>query len=159
MRVLLDLPCRRSEISPSLIIIAVIDEVECQCHVTGVPYLQVDVADTTRWHQQAIPVHPCLGIGDISFISNDEKLAESFEGWNSNSHIKPARPRHGWIGVVLVDGHDGTMSAWALGSSWPSNASSSYSRVQLILPNCLNFWGVSYSSPVNRGYTPPCVPS
>ena len=58
------------EISPSLIIIAasypswndglnhndVIDEVGCHCHVTGVPYLQVDVADTTRWHQQAIPV-------------------------------------------------------------------------------------------------------
>ena len=88
------------EISPSLIIIAVsypswddglnhndvIDEVECHCHVTGVPYLQVDVADTTRWHQQAIPVYPCVGIGDISFISNDEKLAESFEGWTSNSY-------------------------------------------------------------------------
>ena len=57
------------EISPSLVIIAVsypswddglnhndvIDEVECHCHVTGVPYLQVDVADTTRWHQPAIP--------------------------------------------------------------------------------------------------------
>ena len=81
------------EISPSLIIIAVsypswddglnhndaIDEVSSHCYVTGVPYLQVDVADTTRWHQQAIPVYPC-GIGDISFISNDEKLAESFEG-------------------------------------------------------------------------------
>ena len=88
------------EISPSLIIIAVsypswedglnhnhvIDEVECHCHVTGVPYLQVDVADTSRWHQQAIPVYPCVGIGDISFISNDEKLAESFEGWTSNSY-------------------------------------------------------------------------
>ena len=93
------------EISPSLIIIAVsypswddglnhndvIDEVGCHCHVTGVPYLQVDVADTTRWHQQAIPVYPCVGIGDISFISNDEKLAESFEGWTSNSYpdMKP----------------------------------------------------------------------
>ena len=36
---------------------------------------------------------PCLpmGIGDISFISNDEKLAESFEGWTSNSypHMAP----------------------------------------------------------------------
>ena len=88
------------EISPSLVIIAVsypswdhglnhndvIDEVECHCHVTGVPYLQVDVADTTRWHQQAIPVYPRVGIGDISFISNDEKLAESFEGWTSNSY-------------------------------------------------------------------------
>ena len=83
------------EISPSLIIIAVsypswddglnhndvIDEVGCHCHVTGVPYLQVDVADTTRWHQQA-----CVGIGDISFISNDEKLADALEGWTRNSY-------------------------------------------------------------------------
>ena len=83
------------EISPSLIIIAVsypswddglnhndvIDEVECHCHVTGVPYLQVDVADTARWHQQAIPVYPCVGMGDIGFISH-----ESFEGWTSNSY-------------------------------------------------------------------------
>ena len=50
----------------------IIDEVECHCHVTGVPYLQVDVADTTRWQHQAIPVYPCVGIGDISFVSNDE---------------------------------------------------------------------------------------
>ena len=49
-------------------------------------YLQFDVADTTRWHQQAIPVYPCVGIGDISLISNDEKLAESFEGWTSNNY-------------------------------------------------------------------------
>ena len=89
------------EISPSLIIIAVsypswddglnhndaIDEVSSHCHVTGVPYLQVDVADTTRWHQQAIPVYPCVGIGDISFISNDEKLSDSFEGWTSGTKI------------------------------------------------------------------------
>ena len=88
------------EISPSLIIIAVsysswddglnhndaIDEVSSHCYVTGVPYLQVDVADTTRWHQQAIPVYPCVGIGDISFISNDEKLSGSFEGWTSNGY-------------------------------------------------------------------------
>ena len=92
------------EISPSLIIIAVsypswddglnhndvIDEVNCHCHVTGVPYLQVDVADTTRCHQQAIPVYPCVGIGDISFISNDEKLSDSFEGWTSNSYPEMA---------------------------------------------------------------------
>ena len=79
------------EISPSLIIIAVsypswddgwnhndvVDEVECQCHVTGVRYLQVDVADTTRWQHKAVPVYPCVGIRDISFISNDENLAES----------------------------------------------------------------------------------
>ena len=92
------------EISPSLIIIAVsypswddglnhndvIDEVNCHCHVTGVPYLQVDVADTTTWHQQAIPVYPCVGIGDISFISNDEKLSDSFEGWTSNSYPEMA---------------------------------------------------------------------
>ena len=69
------------EISPSLIIIAVsyppwedglnhndvIHEVECHFHVTGVPYLQVDVADTTRWQHQAIPIYPCVGIGDTSF--------------------------------------------------------------------------------------------
>ena len=99
MPALLHLPYRRSV--QAFIIIAVsypswgdglnhndvIDEVECHGHVTGIPYLQVDVADTTRWHQQAIPVYPCVGIGDISFISNDEKLAESFEGWtNSNSY-------------------------------------------------------------------------
>ena len=85
------------KISPSLTIIAVsypswdsIDEVECQCHVTGVPYLQVDVADTTRKQHQAIPVYPCVGIGDISFISNDENLAESFEGWTSNSYPQMA---------------------------------------------------------------------
>ena len=69
----------------------VIDEVECHCHLTGVPYLQVDVADTTRWQHQAIPVYPCVGIRDISLITNDEKLAESFEGWTSNSypHMAP----------------------------------------------------------------------
>ena len=93
------------EISPSLLIIAVsysswddglnhndvIDQVECHCHVTGVPYLQVDVADTTTWQHQAIPTYSCVGIGDISFISNDENLAESFEGWTSNSypHMAP----------------------------------------------------------------------
>ena len=68
-----------------------IDEVECHCQVTGVPYLQVDVADTTRWQQQAIPIYPVVGIGDISFISNDESLAETFEGWTSNSypHMAP----------------------------------------------------------------------
>ena len=83
------------EISPSLISIAVsyaswddrwnqndvIDEVECHCQATGVPYLQVDVADTTSWQQHAIPVYPIVGIGDISFISTTENLAESFEGW------------------------------------------------------------------------------
>ena len=56
--------------SPSLIITAmsypsrddgvndndVIDEVECHCHVTGVPYLQVDVADS----QMATSSNPCL---------------------------------------------------------------------------------------------------
>ena len=69
----------------------VVDEVECHCHVTGVPYLQVDVADTTRWQHQAVPIYPCVGIGDINFISNDENLAESFEGWTSNSypHMAP----------------------------------------------------------------------
>ena len=58
------------EVSPSLIIIAVsypswddglnqndvIDEVGCHCHVTGVPFLQVDVADTTM----APASNPCL---------------------------------------------------------------------------------------------------
>ena len=93
------------EISPSLIIIAVsysswedglnhsdvIDEVECHCHATGVPYLQIDVADTARWQHQAIPIYPCLGIGDISFISSDGSLAESFEGWTRNNypHMSP----------------------------------------------------------------------
>ena len=37
-------------------------------------------ADTTRWQQQAIPVYPCVGIEDISFISTDEKFPESIEG-------------------------------------------------------------------------------
>ena len=93
------------EIRPSLTIVAVsypscddglnhkdvIDEVECHCRATGVPYLQVDVADTTRWQHQAIPIYPCVGIGDISSISNDENLAESFEGWTSTSypHMAP----------------------------------------------------------------------
>ena len=81
------------EISPSIIIITVsypswddglnhndvVDEVESHCQVTGVPYLHVDVADTTRWHQQAVPVYRILGTADISFTSNDESLAESFE--------------------------------------------------------------------------------
>ena len=58
------------EISPSLIIIAVsypswddglnhndaIDEVSSHCYVTGVPYLQVDVAD----NQMAPASNPCL---------------------------------------------------------------------------------------------------
>ena len=92
------------ENSPSLIIIAVsypswddglnhndvTDEVECHCQVTGVPYLQVDVADTTRWQQPAIPVYPIVGIGDIRFISNDKNVAESFEGWTSNSYPQMA---------------------------------------------------------------------
>ena len=93
------------ETSPSLIMIAVsypswddglnhndvVDEVECYCQVTDVPCLQVDVADTTRWQKQAIPVYPIVGIGNISFISNDESLAESFQGWTSNSypHMAP----------------------------------------------------------------------
>ena len=78
------------EISPSIVIIAVsypsradglnhndvIDEVECHCQVTGIPYLQVDVADATRWQQQGIPVYPIVGIGHISFINNNEELAE-----------------------------------------------------------------------------------
>ena len=63
------------EISPSLLIIAasypswddglnhndVIDEVECHCHVTGIPYLQVDVGDTARWQHQAIPIYHVWG--------------------------------------------------------------------------------------------------
>ena len=63
----------------------VIDEVECHCQVTGIPDLHVDVADTTRWQQQATPVNPIEGIGDISFTSNKKDLAESFQGWTSNS--------------------------------------------------------------------------
>ena len=96
------------QISPSIIIIIIIavpypswddglnhngvlDEVECHCQVTAAACLQVDVADTTRWQQQTIPIYPIVGIGDISFISNDEILAESFEGWTSNSypHLAP----------------------------------------------------------------------
>ena len=29
---------------------------------------------------------PTVGIGDISFVRNSEELAESFEGWTSNSY-------------------------------------------------------------------------
>ena len=85
------------EISPSIVIIAVLypswdDGLKHNdVKVTGVPYLQVDVADTTRWQQQAFPIYPIAGIGDISFISNDENLAESFERWTSSSypHMAP----------------------------------------------------------------------
>ena len=93
------------KISPSIIINAVsyspwddglnhsdiIHEVECHCQVTGAPYLQVDVADATRWQLQAIPIYPIVGIRDISLISNDESLAESFEAWTGNSypHMAP----------------------------------------------------------------------
>ena len=90
----------------------VIDEVECHCQVTGAPYLRVDVADTTRRRQQATPVYPIVGIGDISFISNDESRAELFEGWTSNSYPRMA-PRsfddvlHGdimvWLSVYARD--------------------------------------------------------
>ena len=64
------------EIGPSITIIAVshpswddglnhndvVDEVECHCQVTGVPYFQIDVASTTRWQQQASPIYPIVGI-------------------------------------------------------------------------------------------------
>ena len=55
-----------------------------------VPYLQVDVGDTIRWQQRSTPVYPVLGIGDISFISSSEELAESFEGWTSHSYLSMA---------------------------------------------------------------------
>ena len=107
------------EISPSLVIIAVsypswddglnhndvIDEVECHCQVTGDPYLQVDVADATRWQQQAIPVYPVVGIGDVRFVRHDENLAESFEGWTSNSYPQMA-PRS------FDDVHSGDIVEW-----------------------------------------------
>ena len=32
------------------------------------------------------PCLQCVGMGDISFMNKDEKLAESFEGWTSNSY-------------------------------------------------------------------------
>ena len=103
------------EISPSLIIIAVsypswddglnhndaIDEVSSHCYVTGVPYLQVDVADTTRWHQQSIPVYPCVGIGDISFISNDEKL-----------HLKDG------LAIAILTWHQDHLMMYFLETSW-----------------------------------------
>ena len=47
---------------------AVMDDVECHCPVTGIPYLQVDVADTTRCQQQAIPVYPIVG-KEVSALS------------------------------------------------------------------------------------------
>ena len=63
-----------------------IDEVVSHCERTGVPYLLVDVRDTTRWQQLAIPIYPVVGIGNVSFTSNDEELCDSFEGWPCNSY-------------------------------------------------------------------------
>ena len=71
-------------VNPSLVVVAVkykdpeeglnhgvfIDEVVSHCETSGVPYTIVDVRDTPRWQQQAIPVYPVVGVGDISFTSN-----------------------------------------------------------------------------------------
>ena len=88
-----------------------LNEVECHCQTTGVPYLQVDVADTTRWQQQAIPVYPIVGIGDISFISHDESFAESFEDghvtailiWHRD-HLMMCFMETSWHGSVCMQG-------------------------------------------------------
>ena len=102
------------EISPSLIIIAVsypswddalhhndvIDEVECHCQVTGVPYLQVDVADTTRWQQQAIPVYPIETEQDRAMMDVSEDAVQQETELNGvdtpNLPIKEAERRAGW---------------------------------------------------------------
>ena len=105
------------EISPSLIIIAVshpslddglnhnavIDEVGCHSHVTGVPYLQVDVADATRWHRQAIPVYPCVGIGDISFLA----MMRSLQG-----HLKDG------LVIAILIWHQDHLMMYFLETSW-----------------------------------------
>ena len=46
----------------------------------------MDVRDTPRWQQQSIPVYPVVGIGHISFTSNDAQLCDSFEGWTCESY-------------------------------------------------------------------------
>ena len=87
-------------VNPSLVIVAIkykdpeeglnheglIDEVVSHCETSGVPYLIVDVRDTTRWQQQSIPVYPVVGVGDISFTSNDAQLCDQFEGWTCESY-------------------------------------------------------------------------
>ena len=57
-----------------------IDEVVSHCETSGVPYLLVDVRDTPRWQQQSIPSYPEVGIGDISFTSNDAQLCDYLRG-------------------------------------------------------------------------------
>ena len=87
-------------VNPSLVIVAIkykdpeeglnheglIDEVVSHCETSGVPYLIVDVRDITRWKQQSIPVYPVVGVGDISFTSNDAQLCDQFEGWTCESY-------------------------------------------------------------------------
>ena len=61
-------------------------EVVPHCECTGVPYLLIDVRDTPRWQQLSIPIYPVVGIGDVSFTSDDKELCDSFEGWTCNSY-------------------------------------------------------------------------
>ena len=56
------------------------------CETSGVPDLIVDVRDTPRWQQQSIPVYPVVGVGDISFTSNDAQFCDQFEGWTCESY-------------------------------------------------------------------------
>ena len=91
-------------IGPSIIVVAIrykdpidglnhsdlIDEVISHCELSGASYLLVDDATTSRWAEASVPMQPLLGIGDISFYSNDQALQDDFEGWCTNSY--PYRP-------------------------------------------------------------------
>ena len=86
----------KGRVNPSLVVVAVkykdpeeglnheglIDEVVSHCETSGVPYLR----DMPRWQQQSIPVYPVVGVGDISFTSNDSQLCHQFEGWTCESY-------------------------------------------------------------------------
>ena len=63
-----------------------LDEVISHCELAGTPYLLVDGAQTNRWQEASIPIHPMYGIGDISFYGNDKGLLDDFEGWCTNSY-------------------------------------------------------------------------
>ena len=57
-----------------------IDEVVSHCETSGVPDLFVDVRDTPTWQQQPNAIHTVVGIGHISFTSDDAQLCDIFEG-------------------------------------------------------------------------------
>ena len=68
------LPTELQDLGPSLVVVAIkyndhneglnhsdlLDEVISHCELAGTPYLLVDGAQTNRWQEASIPIHPML---------------------------------------------------------------------------------------------------